>query len=79
MDHALVGMVANTLVMILVSAFTQVTDEEKAERERLLTIPESEKEPKEVKKMLRASGSGIIVGLLMFAILILLWVLPFHM
>jgi Na+/proline symporter len=78
MDHALVGMVANTLVMILVSAFTRVTEEEKEEREQLLTIPESEKEPAEVKKMLLASKAGVLVGFIMFGILMVLWVLPFH-
>lgn len=77
LDPGMVGIICNTLVLIIVSALTQVTPEEKEARAALFVIPEGEKNPAEVKKTLQWSRATIFVGVLVAAILIILWVVPY--
>ncbi len=77
LDHALVGMVFNVIAMIIVSAFTQVTPEEKEAREALFVVPESEKTPENRKGIFRAAKYAIILGIVEIVILLVAWVIPF--
>ena len=76
LDPTLVGIVANIIALVIGSALTQVTDEERQERQKLFVVPESEKDPAEVKKtkmyLLGAVGLGAVVAL----ILIVVWAIP---
>ena len=74
---ALVGMVLNVIAMTIGSAFTQVTDQEKAARKKILTMPESEKEPGDVKRTLRVMRIGCFVGVGIFAVLLIFWLIPY--
>ncbi|MBR3402401.1 MAG: sodium:solute symporter family protein [Parasporobacterium sp.] len=77
LDSALVGMVLNVIAMTIGSAFTQVTDQEKAARKKILTMPESEKEPGDVKRTLRVMRIGCFVGVGIFAVLLIFWLIPY--
>ena len=77
LDPGMVGIICNTLVLIIASALTQVTPEEKEARAALLVIPAGEKTPTVAKKTLQWSRATIFVGVLMAAILIILWVAPY--
>lgn len=76
LDPTFVGIVANIIAMIIATSMTNVTPEEKEARERMLVVPESEKNPKEVKKtegyLIAAIGLGAVVTL----VLVFLWALP---
>lgn len=76
LDPVVVGMILNCIAMIIGSALTKVSEEEKAEREALLVTPESEKDPKEVKKTLKYMKFAPFVGLVITITLILIWVIP---
>ena len=77
LEPSLVGIVLNILAMIIVSAFTSVTDEEKAARAKLFVIPESEKDPVQIKKTLRFTKIGCLIGAVFFIILLIFWILPY--
>ena len=77
LDSALVGMVLNVIAMVIGSACTQVTDAEKAARKKILTMPESEKDPREVKRTLRIMRAGCFVGAAIFAVLLIFWLIPY--
>lgn len=79
LDHAFVGMICNTIVMIIVSAFTQVSEEEKEARAQLFIIPESEKDPEKIKRTLKVSRLGILVGVVVLVVLLVFWAIPFNM
>ena len=46
LDPSIVGIVCNVAAMVIVSALTRVTEEEKAAREELFVVPDSEKKTK---------------------------------
>ena len=78
LDSFVVGLVANILALVIGSALTQPTDEEKQAREKLFLVPEKENDPKEQKKTKRT-----LIGFLLFSVavtvaLIVLWVIPYH-
>ncbi len=77
LDHAFLGMLANIAAMVIVSHFTQVTLEEKATREKMFIMPESEKDPVEVKKALSFSKAGMLVGVVILVLLLIFWAVPF--
>lgn len=76
-DPFFVGLASGILAMVIGSALTKVTDEEKQERELLMIIPEEEKDPKEVKKTKRLIALAIPLGLVVTAVLLILWVIPY--
>lgn len=77
LDPSVVGIVCNVVAMVIGSALTQVTDEEKAAREKLFIVPEQEKDPAECKKTLRSAKWSIGVGVIVFAMLMILWIIPY--
>lgn len=79
LDGSIVGIVCNVIAMIIGSALTQVTDEEKQTRESLFVIPETEKNEVEVKKTIRWAKSTIGVGVIITICLIAFWVAPYLM
>lgn len=54
-----------------------VSDEEKREREALFIVPESEKNPEDVKKTKRLIALLISMGLIITVVLIIFWVIPY--
>ncbi|MBQ9030179.1 MAG: sodium:solute symporter family protein [Parasporobacterium sp.] len=77
LDSALVGIACNVIFMVIGSAFTKVTEEERKAREMILTLPESERDPKERKKTLRFMKAGCFLGLAVFAVLLIFWLVPY--
>ncbi len=77
LDPAIIGIVCNVIAIIIGSALTKVTDEEKQARENLFVIPENEKDPKEVKKTKRFLLIGIGVGIFMALLMLVFWALPY--
>ena len=51
---------------------------EKAARERLFVMPEQEKNENKIKQTLRWSRSTIWVGIVVTAMMIVLWVIPYY-
>lgn len=76
-DPFFVGLAASIIAMVIGSAVTKVTPEEEREREALFIIPESEKDPVEVKKTKKLIVFSIPMGLIITVVLILLWVIPY--
>lgn len=77
LDPSLVGIVCNIIALVIGSALTQVTEEEKEARASLFVIPESEKNPKEVRKTLTWSKWSMLIGVVAVALLMILWVVPY--
>ena len=77
LDPSVVGIVVNIIAMIIGSACTKVTEEEKEQRARLFIMPESEKNPKDVKKTLRFAKIGICIGAIVIIGLVVLWIIPY--
>ncbi|MBQ1390185.1 MAG: sodium:solute symporter family protein [Firmicutes bacterium] len=76
-DSNVIGLICNVIVMIVVSAFTQVTAEERASRESLFIMPESEKDPAEVRKTMKWVKASLCVGTVVAVFMILLWAAPY--
>ena len=76
-DPFFVGLAAGIVAMIIGSVLTKVTDKEREEREALFIIPESEKNPDEVKKTKRLIAFSIPMGMIITAVLIIFWVIPY--
>ena len=77
LDPTLLGIVANIIAMIIGSAVTKVTEEEKEVREKMFIVPESEKDPKEIKKTKWYLFGGICLGAVITITLIFVWVVPY--
>ncbi len=77
LDPFFAGITASTLVLVIVSALTQVTEEEKKERAKLFIMPKAEKDSREVKKTKLMIGLSVPMGLLVTATLLFLWVIPY--
>lgn len=76
LDATVVGMVMNVIAMVIGSCFTKVTEEEKAARAALFVIPETEKDPKEVRKTKNYLKAAVLLGVVITVILIVVWALP---
>lgn len=77
LDPSLVGIVCNVIAMIIGSLLTQVTEEEVEARKALFVIPDSEKNPQEIRKTLQYSRISILVGIIVMLVLFALWVQPY--
>lgn len=77
LDPSIVGIVCNIIAMTVGSAVTQVSEEEKAEREALFVIPEEEKKPDAVKKTLAWAKGSVLVGVIVVVLMLVLWVMPY--
>ncbi len=77
LDPAIIGIACNVAAIVIGSALTKVTEEEKEEREKLFVIPEAEKNPKEIKKTIVFIKSGVIVGVLMTVLMLSFWAIPY--
>lgn len=78
-DPFFVGVALNILVMVVVSAVTKITPQELEARERILIMPESEKDPVEIRKTKRAVLMFVGLGIFVAVSLIVLWVIPYNM
>lgn len=79
LEPTIVGMILNVLFLIIGSAATKVTEEERKIREDLLKVPESEKNPEELSKTKKFLKYSPLTGVLIFGILFFAWVLPYMM
>lgn len=77
LDSFVVGLVANILGLVIGSALTQPTEEEKAAREKLFVTPAEECDPVEQKKTKRTLIAFIGFGVLLIVALLVLWVFPY--
>ena len=78
LDPGMVGIICNIVALVIGSALTQVTQEEKTTRMELFIMPAQENKAEDVKKTLQWSRLTIFVGVIVAAILILLWVVPYY-
>lgn len=76
LDPAIIGILCNIIAIIVGSALTRLTDEEKQAREKLFVLPEGECNPGAVGKTMRWSLFGIMVGILMTMLMLFFWVIP---
>lgn len=77
LDPAIIGIACNVIAIVVGSALTQVTPEEKTARAELFVMPESEKNPVEVKKTMKWAKASVIVGVAMTVLLLVFWVIPY--
>lgn len=76
-DPFFIGLAAGILALVIGSAVTKVTPEEKAEREKLFVMPESEKDPAEIKKTKILISLSIPFGILVTVLMLVLWAKPY--
>lgn len=76
LDPVVIGIVLNVLGLVIGSALTQVSDEEKAARANLFVVPGKEKNPAEAKTTLRYMKFAPWLGVLVIVVLLVVWVLP---
>lgn len=79
LEPSFVGMICNVIAMIVVSACTKVTAEEKEAREALFVVPENERDPEKMKKTLKVVKSLILIGALVTVFLLVFWAVPYLM
>ena len=77
LDSFVVGLVANILGIVIGSALTQPTDEEKAARAKLFVVPESERDLVEQKKTKRTLLVFFLFGALVTVSLLVFWAIPY--
>lgn len=77
LDPSVVGIGCNIVAMVIGSSLTQVTKEEKEEREKLFILPESEKNQDEVKKTLKWTKRSCGVGVVVFGVMMVFWIIPY--
>lgn len=77
LDPSLVGIIINIVAMIIVSACTRVTEEEKRERVRMFIMPENEMSAGNAKATLSTAKWGTLTGVSIFAVMLLLWIIPY--
>lgn len=78
LDSFVVGLVANILALVLVSSFTNITEEEKKFREKLFVIPIEENNKNDIKKTKRTIVGFVAFGASVTLALIWLWVIPYY-
>ena len=76
-DPFFIGLAAGIIALVIGSSCTKVTEKEKEEREKLFIMPESEKDPKEVKRTKIIMLSSISLGAMITVVLLVLWVIPY--
>ena len=76
-DPVVIGILLNIIGIVIGSAFTQVSEEEKAAREKLFIVPEEEKLPMEMKKTLNYMKFAPWLGVLVIVILSIVWLIPY--
>ena len=76
LDATVVGIVLNVIALIIGSAVTRVTEDEERARVKLFVVPESEKEPFEVKKTYIYLKAGVVLGVLISIVLLVVWAMP---
>lgn len=76
LDPAIIGIFCNIIAIVIGSACTKLTEEEKRARESLFEIPKQERDPAAVKKTMGWALSGVLVGVLMTALMLVFWVVP---
>lgn len=76
MDSFFPALIGSLIVAIVVSKFTTVTDGEREYREQLHILPESEKNPAEMKRTMKYGYLMIGFGVFYTALLLYFWALP---
>lgn len=78
LDSFVVGLAANIIALIIGSALTKVSDEERAEKAKLFVMPKEEDKDNEVKKTKLTLLCFVAFGFGVALLLILLWVVPYY-
>lgn len=76
-DASIIGMICNVLVMVVVSALTQLTEEEAAARLELFVIPASERDVNEIGKTLKCMKWFMWSGVVVAIVLLAFWAIPY--
>lgn len=77
LDPSIVGILCNVIALVIGSMFTKVTEEEKEAREALFVMPDTEKNPKDIKNTMLCSKLSMFIGVAVTFILIVFWVIPY--
>ena len=77
LDSSIVGIVANIIAMVIGSALTQVTEEEKQARAAMFVMPEREKDPAEVKRTFASTRLALLIGPLFVVGMAAAWIIPY--
>lgn len=78
LEPSFIGIICNILVLVVVSALTNVTSAETAARETLFVMPDEEKDAREIHTTKQWSRMTIMVGILVTIALITLWCVPYY-
>lgn len=76
LEPAVVGIVLNIIFMIVGTKLTHVSEEEKIAWDKMFEMPETEKEPSEIKKTLKWGKASLFIGPAFAVIMLILWIIP---
>jgi Trk-type K+ transport system membrane component len=72
-------MLCNVLAMVIATALTTVTDDERKTRAKLFILPDAEKDSKEILRTLKNAKASVWIGVIVIAMLLILWIIPYYM
>lgn len=77
LDPSIVGMLCCILAMVIGTALTKVTDEEKIQRELLFVKPATENTPEQRRKLIHSSKLAILTGAIAVLLMVVVWLIPY--
>lgn len=77
LEPCFVGMILNIIAIIVVSSLTKVTEKEAEAYKAMFVIPESERDPVNIKKTINFVKAGCFIGAIAFVCMMVLWIIPY--
>lgn len=77
LDPVIVGIVLNVIGIVICSALTRVTEEEKNARAKLFIVPIEEKDPLEMAKTIKYMKFAPVLGIVVSTVLAFFWAIPY--
>ena len=78
LDSFVVGLIANILGLVIGTKLTSVSKAEELERAKLFVTPKGELVVDEIRKTKRTVAFYIVFGVIVAAVMLVLWVIPYH-
>ena len=76
-DPFFIGLAVSIVALIIGSALTRVSEEERLQRDKLFVMPDSERNPKDIRATKIMIVSTIPLGAVTTVLLLALWVIPY--
>lgn len=77
LDPFFIGFLANIIGIVVATALTKKTEGEELQRQALFVMPDSEKDPIEIRKTKRTVLASVSLGVIITVVLLVFWVIPY--